>query len=164
MTIAKKHQNHNPRNLINIVSEKILLLLSEEPELFTIGENGVHEQTISHRLALLFEGIFEEYNVDCEYNKHGDLAKTLDSSRAQHCKCLKCKNKHKKVRPDIIVHKRHTEDNLICIEIKKCENCQYDIYKVRQMTRQYNYLLGVFVNFNNGRNPKIQYFHNGEIL
>ena len=79
-------------------------------------EFDLNERTISHRFALHLQQRFPGWDVDCEYNRHMDKAKTLqlpedgiswEDSEA------------KTVFPDIIVHKRGPGPNLLVIEMKK---------------------------------------------
>jgi len=158
---------HIQENITKTIHKFLLL----ESELFNISTTGVHEQSISHRLAVLFEQdiMFSKYNIDCEYNKHGDATKTLKDLEDIVCGCGNCRKAkseelERKIRPDIIIHKRCCDkNNLVCIEIKKSENCNYDIAKVKKMTLDpYSYALGVFINFNNGKKPIIKFFQNGE--
>ena len=154
------------KQLIAIINKATRQLLVNESELFIIGR-GVHEQAISHRLAVLFEKEFSGYNVDCEYNKHLSDTKKFESDLEKtDCKCSDCRERknssdsnQKRFRPDIIIHRRGNGDhNLICIEIKKSEDCDYDIAKLKHLTSEeyrYQYSLGVFINFNNGKAPNI---------
>ncbi len=63
------------------------------------------EISIAHRLALYLQQKFDAWHVDCEYNRDytGDI------------KRLNGRN----VRPDIIIHRRESRDNLVIILIKK---------------------------------------------
>ena len=97
----------------------------------------IYEPTICHRIAVYLEDLFRDFNIDCEYNKTL-LGKKKDSNG-------------KKIRPDIIIHKRGTnEDNSVILEIKKSgKNSQLakaDIEKLKRcMTDTLNYNLGVFI-------------------
>jgi hypothetical protein len=97
----------------------------------------VHEVALSHRLALHLENQFtdEGYVVDCEYNKNLGKPKMSDNDI--------------KIRPDIIIHKRGTNEfNLAIIELKKgsCSTmlAKKDIQKLVE-TENLNYTLKVFV-------------------
>ena len=74
-------------------------------------DNDVHEVTISHKLAEYLQYQFPDMNVDCEYNRqvppdNGDNIKRRSDTGDR-------------VRPDIIVHKRGSnENNCLVIEIK----------------------------------------------
>lgn len=106
----------------------------------------LHEQAISHRLAVYLEKYFKhlqyyksnELSVDCEYNKNGN-----DSKKIYGC-CYNCighndcfihqynqahvsfelPTEEKSCRPDIVVHKRgcNAPTNVLIVEIKKTSN------------------------------------------
>lgn len=137
-----------------------------------------HEQAISHRIAVYLEYYIDGFHVDCEYNKNMENPKKIvftefpsllgnnccegGDSKSQ-CQLLKeyfeshhdhtdeITEKIKKLRPDIIVHHRRSNDkNEIIIEIKKTNDCNYDKEKLKLMTKQdgeYAYKLGVFIRF-----------------
>jgi hypothetical protein len=101
--------------------------------------NDVHERSITHRLAVHLGTVFYEWNVDVEYNRNvGDIKKiskvAMDLLRkigdmeefVSGCKT---------VYPDIIVHKRNTNQNLLVVEVKKAHSTerldQYDLDKLK---------------------------------
>ena len=114
-----------------------------------------YEVTISAKLSQYLYMAFREYDVDCEYNKHIDSKKCLNTNE---------------IRPDIIIHKRgNDENNLVYIEIKKQTNTESrdnDISKLEENTNdqgQYKYRLGVFIDFSSEKTEtKIKYFEHGE--
>jgi hypothetical protein len=84
-------------------------------------EHDLSERCIAARLALHLQRIFEEYTVDVEYNRAGDLAKRLNvpeecgNSFDEHGRAL--------VVPDIIVHRRGPEGpNILGLELKKARD------------------------------------------
>ena len=97
----------------------------------------IYEPTISHRIAVYLEELFPEFDIDCEYNK------TLLGN--------KINVNGKKIRPDIIIHTRMTnEANSVIAEIKKSGKnsklAKADIEKLKRcMNGTLNYDLGVFV-------------------
>jgi len=96
----------------------------------------IYEPTISHRIAVYLEKLFPKYNIDCEYNRN--LIGEKKDSDGQ------------KIRPDIIIHKRLSNSNVVIIEIKKngkdSKLAQKDISKLKKcMKGTLNYELGVFV-------------------
>ncbi|MBB5356028.1 hypothetical protein HNR43_002009 [Anoxybacillus mongoliensis] len=104
--------------------------------------DDVHERSIAHRLAVHMSTVFYEWDVDVEYNRDcGDVKRIYDNSESR----------GKPVFPDIIVHKRGTEENLLVIEIKKWFSSSRfdagDLEKIRMYllspTLQYRY--GAFV-------------------
>lgn len=77
--------------------------------------HDVHEQTISAKLACyIMQNMGDtSWDVDVEYNRNGDVPKSLMSRKGN-------------VKPDIIIHrrgknnlKRNENNNLLLIELKK---------------------------------------------
>ena len=104
-------------------------------------DNGVHEITISHKLAEYLQYQFPDMNVDCEYNRqvppdNGDNIKRRSDTG-------------KKVRPDIIVHKRGSnENNCLVIEIKiERDQTRGDKEKLKDYTnpKSLEYEFGLFL-------------------
>ena len=146
---------------------------------------NVHEQAISHRIAVYLEQLMPDFHVDCEYNKHlgndklmahvKEFINKIPTEELQSCGCDTCKKikelrkdgkdlEKKKIRPDIIVHTRNIDsNNLMVIEVKKDRNCPFDKAKLESLTSTYDYKysLGVFVIFKN-HTCKLVYFVNGE--
>lgn len=80
-------------------------------------EEDVSEQAISNRLARKFELVSHGWNVDCEYNRDQGAIKTLKYALSENGDI-----EGRNVAPDIIVHRRKTNDNLLAIEVKKVSN------------------------------------------
>jgi len=97
----------------------------------------IYEPTISHRIAVYLEELFPDFDIDCEYNKS-----LLGNKRNVN---------GEKIRPDIIIHTRKTnEDNSVIIEVKKSGRnnklSKSDIKKLKScMSGTLNYDLGVFI-------------------
>ena len=101
-------------------------------------ENEVHERTIVFRFGLYLQALmdksneFNEYNLDCEYNRNGEDCKRLP--------CRPCG-----AVPDLIIHQRGSNDNnLLVIEFKPYwePNTQEDIEKLEQfvsLSGEYKY-------------------------
>ncbi|HRF28438.1 MAG TPA: hypothetical protein PL051_02255 [Candidatus Saccharibacteria bacterium] len=105
-------------------------------------DGNLYELTISHRLAVYLEEEFPKYAVDCEYNTN--INGQVDR--------YKRSTEDKKIRPDIIVHKRNdSESNLLVVEVKKAgrgsERGKRDIEKIRSNfnTPSLHYSHGLFV-------------------
>ena len=83
----------------------------------------VSERCIAARLAMYLREYFTDYDVDAEYNRHGedkkklyDLVDKRDCSRDRD-------DEGQTVLPDVIVHRRGDDDsNLLIIEMKKSAN------------------------------------------
>lgn len=148
--------------LKNKVQSAVHLFLANDVELLTLAD-GVHEQAISHRIAVYLETLFEGFHVDCEYNKHLESTKRINVDLNSENTCKSCKEKL--FRPDILIHKRGKNDkNIIAIEIKKNKNCPFDEEKLKALTNKdddYKYKLGVFIYFHNNE-PKYKFFIDGQ--
>ena len=113
-------------------------------------EINVSEMTISHKLAEYLQCEFPDFSVDCEYNRHLDLKKTLKTPKdLTNWDDLELKT----IFPDIIIHKRMTnEENLLIIEMKKSSNQtnrEFDRTKIHAMMKApYNYDFGLFLEIN----------------
>jgi len=150
-------------------------------------ELAVHEQAISHRIAVYLERFFGidtkvNLNVDCEYSKHLKDDKTAIIEphyflgKYPRCSCNSCKKlerleeiEEKAFRPDIVVHSRGNDNkNVVTLEVKKSQICPFDLAKLRALTLPkgaqigYGYELGVFLHFQNNE-PKYIWFLSGEI-
>lgn len=100
-------------------------------------ENDVNERAITHKIAEYLQAEFNDWHVDCEYNRDGNDVKKL---------IYKDGNGHK-INPDVIVHKRGKKENLLVLEIKcewNREDREGDKNKLKALTgKQYAYQLGI---------------------
>jgi hypothetical protein len=94
------------------------------------------------------------YSVDSEYRLLGKRRKLLPS-------------RLNGFRPDLIVHKRYHNDNLIVLELKMCSKRLYeDRIKLRDLTNHngdYKYKLGASIVLSID-NPLIEYYVDGRIM
>ena len=136
------------KQLKNKVEKAVNLFLAKDKMLLDLK---VYEPAVSHRVAVYLESLFRGFHIDCEYNKYSDLPKTMPDG--------------KKIRIDVLVHKRGANDNnVLTIEIKKNKKSKWDENKLKILTDQkdnFKYKLGVFIYFPNGK-PKYKWFINGE--
>jgi hypothetical protein len=95
----------------------------------------------------------QEWNVDCEYDRDGQLKKTLEGIKG-------CDGKKETdaILPDIIVHHREEPGrahNLLVIELKKdAKEDRCDRRKLELLTDprgHYQYQLGLYVNVDGGK-------------
>ena len=117
------------------------LLRSDSEMLFA----DVNERSISHRLAIYLEQYFTGWNVDCEYNRNHDDPKRLDIQRRD---IRSDDTQATIVYPDIIIHRRGTDENLLVVEIKKTtsqEKDEYDLGKLEAFKDQLGYHFSVFI-------------------
>lgn len=76
-------------------------------------ENDVCERAIMFRFAYYLLSEFQDYDVDCEYNRHITDPKMISVCDEKYCKTY----------PDVIIHKRGTDEkNYAVIELKKSNN------------------------------------------
>jgi len=123
-------------------------LLKHDNYLFTCDLN---ERSITHKFAEHLQREFPDWNVDCEYNRDHHDPKRLDlpprhdiSSDDLHAKT---------VFPDIIIHKRGTDQNFVVIEVKKSsnpENDDWDLAKLAAFKNQLRYEIAMFFRFRTG--------------
>jgi len=147
------------------VRDAIATLKDKDNFLF---KNDISEWAISHKIAVYLNDRFPGLDVDCEYNGYAksdknkkyimilrgkieQLGKSKDSDKDE--RLLK-----RLVYPDIIVHKRGEEQNLLIIEIKKEKNkdSDFDREKIRRYTspeyeNDLNYKLGALIIFTTGK-------------
>ena len=110
---------------------------------------SAHEQSFSHRLAVHMEELFEEWDVDCEYDRLGTIQKRLERLGI-----YDYSEETGSLIPDIIVHKRKSLENLLVIEMKKNDSCnEWDKRKLELLTSpgKSQYQLGLYINIEGGK-------------
>jgi hypothetical protein len=130
------------------------------------------EWAISHKFAEHLQRRFPYWHVDCEYNRRGDAIKQqrIGPSGAAHSS-----GRARRVRPDIIVHRRGVRENLLVVEVKKCagcsprslERCLEDQKELREFTRRDGkdaYRCGLFIAFTGrrGGGPFLHWYPDAE--
>jgi hypothetical protein len=150
------------KKAIEILFEKDNWLLTQD----------LSEQSISHKLAEYLQDCFPDYNVDCEYNGNIDsdnARKSINVLKEELSQIGLLRDKERDdlekefttraVFPDIIIHRRKTNEHNICIvEVKKSTSAvpfDYDQIKLKYYTSNnlenaLKYKLGVFIIFNTG--------------
>ena len=156
--------------LMDIFEKAKNKFLKEEKEIIEID---VNERTLSARLMfhlqtlLLNDNLYKEtynfYSVDCEYNRmNKDMKKIIQEDNIVNL-----------IYPDIILHKRNSNDNLIAIEMKKANSYikkkENDKNRLKAMTNprklnNFNYILGVYfeVDTTGNNNHIIEFFVDGK--
>lgn len=123
---------------------------------------NVHERSIAHKFAEYLQLLFPDYNVDCEYDRHGKYTKKLEG--ITECSIERTTDR---ILPDIIIHKRGDDKkNLVVFEIKSKSNATpCDIKKLELLTKksgEFKYKFGFFVQFGNERaGCELRLFING---
>ena len=166
--------------LMNIFEKAKEKFLKDEKEIIRID---INERTLSARLMfhlqiLLLENesykeTYKPYSVDCEYNRMNEY-KITTLKRYENFEIDDNSDKIRKIFPDIILHKRKEEDNLIVIEMKKSTSNNIDCKekdreRLKIMTNlndpnNFNYTLGVYfeVDTTGNNNHIIEFFVNGK--
>ncbi|WHE06027.1 hypothetical protein PGH24_07535 [Thermoanaerobacterium thermosaccharolyticum] len=149
-------------------------------------EINVNERAITHRLAMYLQMLFTDYDVDCEYNRDFRDKKNIKFTQEEVEKMLSeikvpFKEKIKKfleednedylecsVYPDIIIHKRNSNNNLLAIEVKKQnsneKDDEFDELKLKKYTdaNGLSYEYGVFIKLGKTyKEKKISWYKNG---
>jgi hypothetical protein len=121
------------------ISLSVRLFVQHERSLFAAYGDDLREEAISHQLANKIGCVFKDFDVDCEYSRQ------LDGNQKQN-------DFREDKRPDIIVHKRGTnENNLALIEVKWDKNRRDDTEKVTTF-KKLCYAFGVVVRFDGNGN------------
>ena len=154
MTMMTVPDNHNKRYIKTALEIAWTNFLNSD---FYLLEHDVNERSITHKFAEHLTSQFPTWHVDCEYNKDGNSPKRVHIFPVQ----IESDNdKGETAYPDIIVHERGTENNLLVIEAKKNTTNFYraktrDLDKLVAYKRELNYKFGLFIKFNIGTNYKI---------
>ncbi len=135
----------------------------EKKQLYHVGERSVVFR-FAHYLQNLLDkdDYFKEFNLDVEYNRNNDKPKWLYI------------NKRSNVSPDIILHKRKSNDeNLLVIEFKGwwCEankSIERDRKKIGYFTKnqdEYHFNIGLFIELGKTEdNCLIEEYGNGRLI
>ncbi len=146
--------------LVRILQEAIKSVYQEERFLlqFPEGNREGLEQAFVFRTGIYLSNLLNKtayatLDLDSEYNKNNDEAKT--SRRCLHG-----------LRPDLIIHRRYSnDDNKLVAEFKGWWNTDIDtdIKKLEDLTDptdKYRYMIGVFIQIGK-EYAKYRYFING---
>jgi hypothetical protein len=120
-------------------------LLNHDGYLFTCDLN---ERSITHKFAEQLQREFQEWDVDCEYNRDHHDPKRLDLPSRHDIRSDDLNAKT--VFPDIIIHKRGTDQNFVVIEVKKSSNPEsddWDLAKLAAFKNQLGYEIAMFFRF-----------------
>jgi hypothetical protein len=133
-------------------------LVKNDPHLLKID---VNERSITHRLAVHLKNAFKGWDVDCEYNRNRYDTKKLIVGDHVHIPVESNQTDDeygRTVYPDIIVHHRGTDQNLLVVEVKKTTSRvpnNFDLYKLGQYKHQLGYSHALFLNFRTGDTGRI---------
>ena len=126
------------------VCKALLRLFEKDSYLLKVDAN---ERSITHRLGLYLQEVFPGWDVDCEYNRDGHETKHLTNLYADVESDQDTEERD--VLPDIIVHKRGTECNLLVVEVKKNTSSESadkrDSYKLCAFMKELGYKHALFL-------------------
>ena len=141
----------NRQEIISIIKKSLETLYTKDTLLMN-SEYDINERTVTHRLAMYLEPVFEDegYVVDVEYNRirgdyHPDAVGNLMGKRLN---WEKNKQGSSYVYPDIIVHKRDSDDNFLLLEVKmnwKNNRKQDDLLKINEYLKEFCYKHGAYL-------------------
>lgn len=141
MDYAEILQNCDDPAVGAAVLDSLNRLFSIDKQLLSVNAS---EQAIAAKIAQYLQPHFPANHIDVEYNRMGNAPKKVAWSE-----------KPDEVFPDIIVHLRETETNVLAIELKKDSNPEKkgkDILKLRAYRREFGYIHGLFLRLGVGEN------------
>ena len=132
-----------------IIEQALKILIENDG---SIIEKQVKEESINHQFALYIEKLLNEVDLESKYVVDIEYDINLDNNK----KIIEAQEQEISIRPDILIHKRHTHDfNLIAIEVKKGYSNRHDLEKIKRLLNDpYNYSFGFFISYL----PDIDYF------
>lgn len=162
------------KNAQEIVTCAFLALCMVDQHLLKVVAN---ERSVTHRLAVYIEREiaaslkYQNFHIDCEYNRSNTKPKRLHEFKR---KISSNNTNGVTVYPDIIVHERGTNNNLIVIETKldryglSCDEdsaCTCDRCKLRAYKNELEYKYAFFVVFPTGKNlAKLDFIRPDEFI
>ena len=140
---------HSEKDIEKAIVKAVELVLKHD--IFLL-ENAANERSVAHKLAEYLTPLFPEYHVDCEYNRHGIDVKEIERSR--------------RIYPDIVIHRRNTDDNnLLVVEVKTNQSTDdNDILKLERLTAAdgaFHYFLGAAIDLKDFRNHEVRWYQKG---
>jgi hypothetical protein len=100
------------------------------------------ERSMCHKLAEHLQRGLPQWHVDCEYNREKFHPKRIKLPRG---------DKERSVYPDIVVHKRGTNQNILIIEAKCSDSTptqiDHDVEKLKTYIETFCYLHAALVTF-----------------
>lgn len=143
--------------LRSLVEADIIKFLQADAHLVDVNSS---ERSMTHSIAVIMSQnpAFKGWNIDCEYSRHGDEVKRLSlPPKSTSSDELEAKT----VYPDVIIHKRNSDENLLVIEAKKSSASQdYDEKKIKGYMEQLGYINGLLLTIprSSDGEPKFKWF------
>jgi len=148
----------------DIIKKCCFTLFEKQPKLLSKNFD-VNERTISAELSNVISQYFNDYEVNCEYNRMTDenglqIPKRIILDEGNINPEL--------VYPDIIVHRQEdSEHNLLVIELKinwKSDKKNFDYEKLKAFTSQLNYKYGLYLELGENIITEMSWFVQGKEL
>lgn len=122
-------------------------------------EKNLKEECINHQFACSLERhrpqAFSGYSVDVEYDKRGSDDKKMIEDKT---------NKEVCIRPDIIVHSRGNDVNVLAIECKKTYLVKKDKEKLKKLSNQpYSYRTVLGIGYGQGKENYLLYIYDPDL-
>jgi hypothetical protein len=159
----KRHIDYFTKAVIDAHLGAALGRLTElDAVLFHLDAN---ERSLSFRLAHYLACEFPDFDVDCEYNRHHRDEK--HRKRLHDPDLLRLAGREPSLEdeegltvfPDIIIHRRETDDNLLVIEIKKSSSTikeAFDLAKLKAYREELGYRFAKFIRLGTkGEKPSV---------
>lgn len=137
---------------------KAISILQERDAIFLDSQFNISERAVTHRLGMYLAELFPDEDVDCEYNRQYNedtdeyIAKNVDLPKIENGITLK-DTVAKTVYPDIIIHRRQTDRNILVIEVKmqwKSDKVGFDHIKAEAYKRRLGYKFSVVLVISEG--------------
>lgn len=148
---------YSKEQIENILNKSIDELFEKDSQIILESYN-LHERTITHKLAIYIEKHFQDthYVVDVEYNRMRNVygENVIGNAIGKNLDFEKYGKDPSNVYPDIIVHKRDTNNNLLEIELKmqwKNTKRDFDYQKINEYIDQLGYQFGVYIELTENR-------------
>jgi hypothetical protein len=150
---------------INQIIEASIDMLFEKDSFLLSRDYDINERTVSHKLAIYLESYFSKfgYDVDVEYNRmRGDYdPDAIGNLMGKRLNWEDSGEDSSFVYPDIIIHKRDSNENLLEIEIKmawKNGKKTFDYEKIDEYMNQLGYSFGAYIELDENRDDcKVEY-------
>lgn len=129
-------------------------LLERDRHLFEVDAN---ERSLTHRFGMYLQAQFEDWDVDCEYNRRGADPKRYVTGEW----LVEVTNTDGKTAyPDVIVHRRGTDRNHLVLEFKKSTSQQGDGDDLRKLIayksdQRLSYEFAIFIELQVGDQPGV---------
>lgn len=124
------------------VLRALRMLMETDTHLMEVNAN---ERSITFRFAMHLQRELPDWHVDCEYNRNGNIPKRLRGlPLTPNADDVDAKT----VFPDVIVHRRNTEQNYLVMEFKKSNSLverDVDLIKLDGYKRELGYEFALFI-------------------